>query len=238
MFRADVTSQPLTFDPAGLIRMNLVMRDRQTGSKWQQATGEAFEGRLKGKHLSLYPFLLTTWKEWQTRYPNTLALVPEPQFAAEYERMGRMSARLQLGGGPPLRGVLREDARLPAREMVMGIEAGGGYKAYPVARLKQAQVVNDQVGTEPVLVVYEARSDTTTAFSRRLAGRVLTFRPLESSPIQLSDKETSSVWTTYGECIRGTLKGQELEPLTPLPSFWFSWAEFFPKTELYTGSTN
>lgn len=234
--------QALRFDLAGLIGMNFVMKDRQTGSRWQQATGEAFEGPLQGQRLELYPFLLTTWKEWRARHPETLALVPEPHLSAQYQRAARMRKRMRIGGRPPgrrpLRGLLREDDRLPAREQVMGLEVGGGQKAYPLARLKQQPVVNDQVGTEPVLVVYAAGTETTTAFSRRLGGRVLSFRALEASPVQLTDAETGSVWNSYGECVRGELKGQKLAPLIPLPSFWFSWAEFFPQTEVYTGTTD
>ena len=41
------------------------MLDRETGSRWQQATGECFEGPLQGKRLTLVPFLLTTRGEWR-----------------------------------------------------------------------------------------------------------------------------------------------------------------------------
>lgn len=238
MFRADVEGQALRFDLVGLNGMNFMMRDRQTGSRWQQATGEAFEGSLKGQRLQLYPFLITTWKEWRAHHPETLALVPEPQLAAEYERMGQMMERMNLGGGPPLRGVLREDPRLPPREQVMGLETGGAQKAYPLATLRKQGAVSDQVGTEPVLVVYDQRTDTTTAFSRRLEGRVLSFKLLESAPGQMLESETGSVFNNYGECTRGPLRGKKLAPLTPLPSFWFSWAEFFPQTALYSGGSD
>lgn len=238
MFRAEADGKALTFDLAGLIGMNFVMKDRQTGSRWQQATGECFEGALEGQRLELYPFLLTTWKEWRRRHPDTLALLPEPELADQYQRVARMAQRRRSGGrrGRRLQGVLREDKRLPTHEQVMGLEVGGGHKAYPLEVLKQQAVVEDQVGTEPVLVVYNAPTETTTAFSRRLDGRVLSFQARESSRLQFSDAGTGSVWNSYGECISGELKGWKLEPLIPLPSFWFSWAEFFPETELYTGA--
>lgn len=230
--------QVLSFDLTGLIGMNFVMKDRQTGSRWQQAAGEAIAGPLRGKRLELYPFLLTTWKEWRQRHPETLALVPEPQRTAQYERASRAVGRRGRGVGPRLRKLLREDDRLPPHEQVIGLEVGGGHKAYPLARLKQQGVVNDRVGDEAVLVVYAAGSETTTAFSRQVGGRVLSFRPLEASPLRLTDAETGSVWNSYGECLRGELKGQKLTPLIPLPSFWFSWAEFFPQTELYASATD
>ncbi|MBI3047498.1 MAG: DUF3179 domain-containing protein [Acidobacteria bacterium] len=83
MFRAEIDGRTLDFDTGsglGLRGMNFMMRDRETGSTWQQATGEAFDGPLKGKRLTIAPFELTTWEAWRARHPDTLALVPEARF--------------------------------------------------------------------------------------------------------------------------------------------------------------
>lgn len=234
MFRADLDGKKLTFEMTGLKGSNFVMRDRQTGSRWQQATGEAFEGPLKGKRLALVPFLLTTWKEWRTQHPQTVALVPEADLKPEYQRMGQMIASFPFRR--PMQGSLRDDSRLPAMERVIGLEVGNSYKAYRKSDLKKQSVVNDQVGATAVLIVHSPISDTVTAFLRRLKGRVLTFRAKSSNSPQLVDVETGSRWSYYGECVEGKLKGSHLETVIPLPSFWFSWAEFFPQTEIYKGS--
>ena len=52
----------------------------------------------------------------------------------------------------------------------------------------------------------------------------------------LVDDQTSSKWTPYGECVAGKLKGTQLLPILPQPSFWFAWAEFYPDTEVFTVS--
>lgn len=227
----------LTFDLAGLKGSNFLMKDRQTGSVWQQATGECFQGEFKGRQLELYPFLLTTWKEWRRRHPDTLALVPEPRLSGQYQLVAGMIERQRVGTFRRNRGILREDDRLPTHEQVVGLEVGGAHKAYPFERLKQEAVIHDRVGAEPVLVVYDRATETTTAFSRRFEGRVLKFEVLESAPVQLREKETGSRWNIYGECIGGELKGQRLDVLIPQPSFWFSWAQFFPETDIY-GATD
>lgn len=243
MFRAEADGRELTFDLAGLIGSNFVMKDQQTGSRWQQATGECFEGPMKGRKLEPYPFLITTWGEWRRRHPGTLALVPKAEYRENFDFMAGMLERQRRGEMTFTRGILREDDRLPTHEQVIGLELGAAHKAYPLARLQQEEVIQDQVGGEPVVLVYDARNEMTTAFSRRLEGRVLEFNVLappsagqESAPVQLVDPETGSVFNNYGECVRGPLEGKELEPLTPLPSFWFSWAEFFPETEIYGSS--
>lgn len=223
----------MQFELAGLIGMNFVMRDKKTDSRWQQATGECFEGEFKGKKLKMIPFLLTTWGAWRAQHPNSLVLAPIPEFERMYERMARMTEGASGRRFRPRARLIREDDRMPMYEEVIGIEATGRHKAYRLADLKEAVVVNDQVGAQPVLLVHGRKNDTVTAFSRKVGSRVLTFKPAGPSGAALVDEQTGSRWNAYGECLDGKLKGTKLEVVIPLPSFWFSWAEFFPKTEIY-----
>lgn len=132
---------------------------------------------------------------------------------------------------PP--GPLQVDPRLPTHEMIIGLEAGGAQSAYPLDTVHSEQVLNDQVGSVPVVIVYTPSTDTVTAFSRQLDGRTLTFKTASSE--KLADVETGSVWNSDGACLRGKLRGRKLDFLIPLPSFWFAWAEFHPDTRVYTG---
>jgi hypothetical protein len=232
VFRANIDDKTLSVDLHGLQGLNFVMRDRQTGTLWQQATGVAFEGPLKGKRLTMVDFLLTTWDEWRKLHPETLALMPDPHYQDRYRGQGPRS------GFPPVapasRGKkLRDDPRLPEREQIVGIEMRDGQKAYPIALLRRQTVVNDRVGASPVVLV-RSTNDTITAFSRNVRGLTLTFQAPQSGASELTDKETGSRWTAYGECISGQLKGAKLGKITPLPSFWFSWAQFFPQTEIFS----
>ena len=74
VFRAELNGRRLHFEYDSMTNANEVHRDVETGSRWQQSTGEAIDGPLKGRTLELYDFVLTTWKEWRTRYPNTQVL--------------------------------------------------------------------------------------------------------------------------------------------------------------------
>lgn len=205
------------------------MEDLETRSMWQQATGEAFEGPLEGKRLKLLDFLHTTWGEWRAQHPHTLAMTPERGYEARYANM----VLLMETASERFAGTIRDDSRLPQFEQIVGIEVDDRHKAYPIARLKKHTVVNDQVGSTPILLTYVAASDTTRAFSRLVRGRTLTFRPRKPGSLDLVDSETGSTWTARGECIAGQLKGTELDSIPPLPSFWFSWAAFFPDTEIF-----
>ena len=69
VFRAVINGRRLHFEYDSMVNANEVHKDVETGSRWQQSTGEAISGPLKGSKLELYPFVLTTWKEWRTRFP-------------------------------------------------------------------------------------------------------------------------------------------------------------------------
>lgn len=237
VYKSVVDGRKLTFERAGNRGNNFFMLDTETGSHWQQIGGDCFEGPLKGKRLTMVPFLYTTWGEWLEQHPDTLVLVPETAYKAGYEFMekNRVSVVPYGSNKKPDRELIREqDTRLPNYEQVIGIEIGEVHKAYPVAALRQASVLNDKVGQAPILLVYAAASDTTTGFSRVLGGRTLTFRALGSGTIL--DDETGSKWSAYGECLDGKLKGQKLDRIIPQPGSWFAWAEFHPDTQVYAAA--
>src|SRR5689334_15808297 len=81
VFRAAVNGRTLHFQYDRMVGANEVQKDAETGSSWQQATGEAIDGPLTGTRLTLYPSVRTTWGVWRRRYPQTLALKPLPGYA-------------------------------------------------------------------------------------------------------------------------------------------------------------
>src|ERR1700730_5706955 len=182
----------------------------------------------------MVPFLFTTWAEWRAQHPQTLVLIPEPAYAEQYAGMAKRIGTMPYGSNTtPGRELVRQaDRRLPNYEQVIGIKSGEAHKAYPVSVLGKQPVINDKVGGTPVVVAYVPSTDTTTAFSRTVNGRTLTFRSAHSGTMM--DDETGSTWTTYGECTAGKLKGQKLTQLVPEPGLWFAWSEFHPDTEVYS----
>lgn len=234
MFRAEANGQALHFDTDGVVGANEVFKDRETGSHWQQSVSTATSGPLKGTHLALYPFLLTTWGEWRKQHPDTLVLKPEPGYLELMAGMNRVINQGLFGNGAAPAGAFGHDARLRPRETILGLEVGDEAKAFPLSALRTARVVNDKVGGAPVLIVHQPASDTTTAFDARLNGKTLRFRPADQEANALADLETHSSWNAYGLCVSGRLKGSQLKALVLEPEFWFAWSEFHPKTNVYT----
>ncbi len=234
MFRAAAQGKALVFDTAGLIGGHEVFRDRETSSRWQQSSLETISGPLKGTHLALYPFLLTTWDEWRKQHPDTLVLKPLPGYADRLDVENKIINQGIVGlAGPAPRGAFSRDNRLPPRDTIAGLEIGDEAKAYPISALRRARVVNDTVGGSPVVIVHQPASDTTTAFVAQANGKRLKFQPADPGADKLLDLETRSTWNAYGECVRGPMRGTRLKPLILEPEFWFAWSEFHPKTLLY-----
>jgi len=240
VFRAQLKRQLLHFDYDSMVGANEVHKDRETGSRWQQSTGEAISGPLKGSFLELYPFVRTTWKEWRRRYPNTVVLKPLPGYDERMPGIRKLQQanRVSNGEGDAPKAAFGHDDRLRPKELVAGLRIGGDMIAYPFSALRAARVVNDRVGGVPVLVVHQPSSDTTTAFEARVQGKLVTLQAADVDASVLTDLETHSTWNAYGLCLEGKLKGTQLKTLILIPEFWFAWSEFHPQTKVFTASNS
>lgn len=236
MLRAEANGKPLHFDYDSMAGSNEVFKDRETGSKWQQTLAIATSGPLKGTHLAIYPFVLTQWGEWRKQHPDTLVLKPLPGYAQLMPGLNKFINQqwsAVVSDKPAPKGAFGHDDRLPAREIILGLEIGGTSKAYPISALREERVINDKIGKASVLIVHQPPSDTTTAFDPRLKRTILKFHAADSEANRLIDLETHSTWNAYGRCLSGKLKGAQLKPLLLEPEFWFAWSEFRPKTQVY-----
>jgi hypothetical protein len=150
--------QELNFQVIGVYRRNMIMRDKETGTIWQQGTGEAVYGRLKGKQLTLLPYQQMTAGEWLKCYPGSLiatesADAPTGLFPrARLVKMLAVTERLVAPGNTSLEG-------LALRERVWGLEINGKSKAYPISELKKISIIADQLGEIPIEIHYTSSSN-------------------------------------------------------------------------------
>jgi hypothetical protein len=112
-------------------------------------------------------------------------------------------------------------------EPVVVFELNGEARAYPLQILTWHEIVNDELGGEPVLVTFCPLCNTALAFSRELDGRIFTFGTsgnLRTSNLVMWDRETESWWQQVtGDAIAGEMAGSRL---TFLPSAIVSWVDF------------
>lgn len=132
----------------------MVMRDIQTGTIWQHATGEAIDGPLKGIKLNMLSGWETTWGGLRKAYSNAhYALEPE-KFTGLIPKpvLQRM---LKITNWANLNGMSFLDNRLRPHDVIVGFVANGVAKAYPLDILRSHLVVVDQVGGETIQIVYD-----------------------------------------------------------------------------------
>jgi hypothetical protein len=227
VFERTIDGNVVEFGTSGkLYNSNLVMYDRFSNSLWSQAMAKGIVGKYSGYDLERVPFDLAYWRDWKQIYPNTLVLSTDTGSTRPYgvDPYGDYYTSSQI-----FFPVEHRDDRLGPKELVMGLEHNGNYKAYKLDDIERQKVINDSVGEKQVMLVsqypFMAR-----AYDRTLEGLILEFQLTDN---KLTDKQTGSEWNFEGEAISGSLKGKQLARLALDPSFWFSWIAFHPDTKLY-----
>lgn len=203
------------------------MYDHQTDTLWSQLLGEAVQGELSGTKLEVLPAMMTTWEEWKTIHPDTLAI--QKGFVGNWDAYSGYYTSSDEG----VLGVEQSDDRLGAKEFVIGVNLGQDAVAYPFGVLDRELVVNDLINDVPAVVVFDSDTATGVVWKRNLAdGRLLTFTADEGENIR--DLETGTLWNGFsGQAITGELAGEKLKQIPSTLVFWFAWFDFHPATRLY-----
>ncbi|MBI2505301.1 MAG: DUF3179 domain-containing protein [Candidatus Latescibacteria bacterium] len=251
----DQDGSQIEFGVSGLlINSNLVMYDRRDGNTlYPQMIYTGISGSYKDQQLELLPVVETTWAMWRRMYPDTRVA----QFGTGLDRYTERQRSNYGSVGLYLTypyGAYRTDhgdlflfadatatpdlSVLRAKEVVLGVCLEGRAKAYPFRDLPDGAVVNDLVGSTPLVVIFDRASQTAIPYSRALAGQTLSFYAVDpegTMPVEFRDVETGSRWNMLGEAIAGPLEGQRLEQLPAYNSMWFAWDTYRRGTEIWAG---
>lgn len=127
------------------------------------------------------------------------------------------------------------------QDLIIGVEINGEARAYPLAIMVWHQLVNDEVGGEPILITFCRLCGTGIVYNRMVGEHTLTFGMaglLYRSDILLYDKETHTLWSRYlDEAVTGPSQGQ---PMVALPFQMMSvaeWKEAYPQSAILTRDT-
>jgi Protein of unknown function (DUF3179) len=231
VWETTVDGRVLHFHLAGINNQNFIMRDEETGSWWQQVTGEAIFGPLQGKRLKPVFLDELTFDTWKREQPQGRVLRPDEKIAAggKYapadweERMLRVPVATQTNA--PV---------LDQRELVAGINLNGAAAAYPIAALKKQNPIIDKRGGTPLIVLMNEDGQSVRAFERKVEGQEREFflKP-NSSPLRLIDDQGTE-WDFAGTALNGNLAGKQLIRIPVLKDYWFDWKTYNPSTSVYT----
>ena len=87
VFSPLVNGKQESFRLVGMDHFNAVFEDATTKSWWQQATGTAITGPLKGYVLKEFPSAQMTLDAWLRQYPRSLVMKPDSIFMDNYFRL-------------------------------------------------------------------------------------------------------------------------------------------------------
>jgi hypothetical protein len=211
-----------------LYNSNLVMYDRTSKSLWSQAMAEGIVGKYAGTKLERVPFDVAYWKEWKQLYPDSKILSRDTGSNRPYgvDPYGDYYTNSDV-----LFPISNRDDRLGLKEIVVGFENKGQYKAYKLQEIEDNKVINDQVNGKSI-TLFSSYPFMIRAYDPIAQGQTLEFTYNPKSKNFL-DEQTGSEWNFEGKAISGQMKGKQLTRLPFDEGFWFEWVAFHPKTEIY-----
>jgi len=225
-FSPFVNGKMETFRLVGMDHFNAMFEDATTKSWWQQATGKAIAGPLKGIALKEIASRQLTLEAWLREYPNSTIMQPDTIFNKDYKDLAGYDKGTLKSGLEK-----RDSASWKKKSWVIGVKYNNNSKAYDWNELVKNKVINDSIEGLPVLLALEEDTASFHVYDRRVNGAILNFQ--KGTNDLLIDNDTNSSWNMDGVCIDGTLKGERLTPVQAYQEFWHSWSTFHPNTTKY-----
>lgn len=246
----------LNFYLAGINNQNFLMRDKETGSWWQQITGKAIYGPLKGATLELVLSDELTFGEWKSEVSGGTVLAPVPKYTKEYDpkweaEVDKLPVVISFPG-----------TELKSRDVVVGLTIDGASRAYPWDTLVKQSPIVERVHDTPLLVAVGPDGKSFRVFISRVDGKDDEFflkGETESGPVTkpgaagtsnaasgaeskatpspkpwtLLDTATASEWNFEGCAVSGASQGKCLGRVPALKDYWFDWRNYHPDTTIY-----
>ena len=238
----------LTFHLAGINNQNFLMRDDQTGSYWQQITGAAVSGPLRGRRLTLVPSDELSFGLWAAEEPNGTVLKNVNKYAADY---AKKDWEVTILKEPTVLSFADPARSLKPRSLMLGIRAFGASRAFPYDTVVKEKLVMDRVGSESLVLLVGPDGQSVRVFHDRIPGvdqpsafyRTLDdaqshpadpawLKQAAAAPLMM-DEATASRWNFEGCAVSGKVAGSCLEPVDVIKDFWFDWRNYNPDTTVY-----
>jgi hypothetical protein len=231
VWETTIDGRTLHFHLFGINNQNFIMRDEETGSWWQQVTGEAILGPMKGRRLVHVPQDEISFALWKREHSTGRVLRPDPKVAAA-GHYAPADWEAHIAKMPVATNT--HDARLQPRDLIVGVTADGRSKAYRMADVRKQNPIIDTIGAVPILIAVAEDGRSVRAFRRSIDGRTFElFAKPGVTPIAFVDDATGSEWDFAGRATRGPLAGRQLAKIDVLNDYWFDWRTYHPDTAIY-----
>ncbi len=164
-FDANINGKVTEFGVSGLLyNSDVLLYDRNTESLWSQISSNAVAGKLVGTKLKRIPISHTTWQDWSSKHPDTLVLSDDTGYSRNY-------ARNPYAGYEESRSLFfavsnRAPDTYHPKELVVGLDIDGVYKAYPFIELEKyaKSKFSDSVNGKKITVNWDDKNRAVNIF--------------------------------------------------------------------------
>ena len=210
------------------------MRDKETGTWWQQITGKAIYGPLKGAALDLVLSDELTFGEWRSEFPSGQVLAPIAKYTKEYDPnwepdVAKLPVVISFPG-----------TELKSRDVVIGLTIGDTARAYPWETFAKQSPILDHVNGTPLLLVLGPDGKSFRVFVARIDGHDAEFflqtgadSKQDFKQWSLLDTATNSQWNFQGCAVSGPAQEKCLDRIPALKDYWFDWRNYHHDTSVY-----
>ncbi len=228
MWTRDIAGLRLTFHLAGINNQNFLMRDDQTGTYWQQISGKAVSGPLRGYQLTLVHSDELNFGTWRSEEPGGTVLEDFAPYRAGY---AKKDWDIRMARARPV--IAFPEHGMKGRDLILGIQLGGASRAFLYDQVIREKLLQDHVGAEPVLLAVGGDGESVRAFRDRIPGIAAAPDFYLKPDGMLMDAATGSEWNFRGCAVSGRAQGLCLTPVDMLKDYWFDWRNYNPGTTVY-----
>lgn len=143
------------------------MRDRETGSYWEHATGECIHGQLRGHQLEIIPAQFLLANQLLASLPSSLLVTAAQSWILRILERLTMRSFLSPEGYMPApfrRSMDKVDDRLPEMQLGLGVWRRRKARFYPINIIKEHNnALFDTFGQERLLVYVDSASEVPVA---------------------------------------------------------------------------
>jgi hypothetical protein len=198
---------------------NAMFEDQSTKSWWMQSTGEAVVGPLRGEALPEIQSLQMTANKFFSLYPFGVLMQPDTTSNDNYDSL----ARFEKGKS---RGKLtkRDSLSWKEKSWVIGVQDHGISKAYDWNKLTETRIINDKIGSTPIVIALSGDGQSFGVFQRSSDAEIFSIR----NDTLITDQQS---YDFFGRNIQST--SARLKRINAYQEFWHSWRTFHPETEVH-----
>lgn len=192
---------------------NAMFEDKESGSWWRQANGEAVTGPLKGQKLPEVFSQQMRLGTWLRLHPGSRILQADPTFAEEYKKLepydeGRMKGKLTRS----------DTASWNEKSWVAGLLWKNQARAYDWNHLKRSACINDTMAGDRIVLVLGGDGKSFSAW-------------VVPAPATLENDSLRIEGNAYDLAGRSADKKMQLQAIPVYQEFWHSWKTFQPQTQ-------